>query len=232
MSLIFHCEPGTKHTDHMKTFYILFTLSLAIISETNIYGQMIDYNRFGIETVNNQAPEGLKPGDTGPAFSGYDQKGKFTESKKILEKGPMVLFFYRGNWCPVCNKYLQNYQDSLAIIADQGFSVVAITPESIEYVETTVKMHNLSFIVIYDCMEKIMADYKVMFSVTDGYQKKLMSSNSTDLKKINGHPEAHLPVPATYIINSQGIVVATWFDPDYRKRASVKWMLQNLAKAL
>jgi peroxiredoxin len=216
----------------MKAFYILFTLSIALMSGTNTFGQAIDYSKFGIETKNKPVPGGLKPGDSAPAFSGYDQTGKFTESKKILEKGPMVMFFYRGNWCPVCNRYLQNYQDSLAIIADQGFSVVAITPESIEYVETTVKMHNLSFTVIYDCMEKIMADYKVMFSVTEEYQKKLMSTSSTDLKKVNGHPEAHLPVPATYIINSQGIIVAAWFDPDYRKRASVKWMLQNLGKAL
>jgi peroxiredoxin len=216
----------------MKTFYILLTISIGLMSGTTAFGQAIDYGRFGIETMNKPVPEGLKTGDSAPAFSGYDQTGKFTESKKILEKGPMVLFFYRGNWCPVCNRYLQNYQDSLAIIADQGFSVVAITPESIEYVETTVKMHNLSFTVIYDCMEKIMADYKVMFSVTEEYQKKLMSTSSTDLKKVNGHPEAHLPVPATYIINRQGIIVASWFDPDYRKRASVKWMLQNLGKAL
>jgi peroxiredoxin len=216
----------------MKTIHILLSIALTVIPEISLSGQGIDYNKFGIETINSQVPEGLKPGDNAPAFSGYDQTGKFTESKKILEKGPMVLFFYRGNWCPVCNRYLQNYQDSLAIIADQGFSLVAITPESIEYVETTVKMHNLSFTVIYDCMEKIMADYKVMFSVTDEYQKKLMSTSSTDLKKVNGHPEAHLPVPAAYIINRQGIIVASWFDPDYRKRASVKWMLQNLGKAL
>lgn len=217
----------------MKTIHFLFFLiAMALISGTYTNGQGIDYKKYGIETIEKQIPEGLKPGDTAPAFSGYDQKGTFTESRKILEKGPMVLFFYRGNWCPVCNRYLQNYQDSLGIIADQGVSVVAITPESIEYVETTVKMHNLSFTVIYDCMEKIMADYKVMFSVTEEYQKKLLSTTSTDLIKINGHPEAHLPVPATYIINGQGIIVAAWFDPDYRKRAPVKWMLQNLAKAL
>jgi len=215
----------------MKAKIIMFFF-LTLVTAATSSGQGIDYNKFGIETINSQVPEGLKPGDTAPAFSGYDQKGTFTESKKMLEKGPMVLFFYRGNWCPVCNRYLQNYQDSLAIIADQGFSLVAITPESIEYVETTVKMHNLSFTVIYDCMEKIMADFKVMFKVTEDYQKKLISSLSTDLKKVNGHPEAHLPVPATYIINSQGIIVAAWFDPDYKNRASVKWMLQNLAKAL
>jgi peroxiredoxin len=176
-------------------------------------------------------PAGLKEGDKAPAFSGYDQTGKSTESAKLLQNGPMVLFFYRGNWCPYCNKTLKNYSDSLKIITDQGFSVVAITPESIENVETTVKMNNISYTVIYDCQEKIMSDFGVMFRVTDEYKDKLKAKN-IDLVKFNGRPEAHLPVPATYIINREGIIVAAWFDPDYRHRAPVTWMLRNLGKAL
>ena len=60
---------------------------------------------------------------------------------------------------------MNSYQDSLKIITDQGFNVVAITPESIENVEQTVKFHNLTFRVIYDCQEKIMRDYDVMYNV-------------------------------------------------------------------
>ena len=117
-------------------------------------------------------PSGLKPGDIAPGFTGYDQKGKQVELKKLLEQGPVILFFYRGNWCPVCNRYLNNYQDSLKVLADQGFNVIAITPESIENVENTVKMHNLTFTVVYDCQEKIMKDYDVMFNVTKEYSDK------------------------------------------------------------
>jgi peroxiredoxin len=92
-------------------------------------------------------------------------------------------------------------------------------------------MNNISFTVIYDCQEKIMMDYDVMFDVSPGYQE-MLKQKDLDLVSINLHPEAHLPVPATYIINSQGIIVAAWFDPDYRKRASVSWIIQNLGKAL
>ena len=120
----------------------------------------------------------LKPGDKAPFFTGYDQFGKTVDLKMLLEKGPIVLFFYRGKWCPVCSRYLSNYQDSLNIITDQGFSVVAITPESIENVEQTVKMHKITFTVIYDCQEKIMKDFDVMFTVTKAYQDKILSSLS------------------------------------------------------
>ena len=113
----------------------------------------------------------LKPGDKAPDFTGYDQNRKQVQSKKILESGPMVLFFYRGKWCPVCSKYLNDYQDSLNILTGMGVNVVAITPESIENVEQTVKLHNLTFTVIYDCQEQIMKDYNVMFNVTKDYQE-------------------------------------------------------------
>jgi peroxiredoxin len=218
----------------MRLFHKKFLLLLIIVlAKTSTgQGQDINYPKFGIETRDSHIPQGLKVGDKAPDFTGYDQKGKMVESKKLLEKGPMVLFFYRGKWCPVCSKYLNNYQDSLNLITDQGFNFIAITPESIENVEQTVKLHNLLFTVIYDCQEKIMSDYDVMFTVTKAYQEKILKSLSIDIAKNNGRDDARLPVPATYIINRDGIIVAVQFDPDYHNRASVRWIIQNLGRAL
>jgi peroxiredoxin len=211
---------------------ILCLIAFGVLAMSSGLGQVTDYARFGMEVKDNHIPIGLKAGDKAPFFTGYDQFGKFVDSKKILEKGPLILFFYRGKWCQYCNRYLQNYQDSLNIITDQGFNVVAITPESIENVEQTVKFHNVTFTVIYDCQEKIMNDFDVMFNVTKAYQDKILSDMSTDIAKNNGREAARLPVPATFIINRQGIITAVQFDPDYRHRASIKWMLQNLSPAL
>jgi peroxiredoxin len=196
------------------------------------YGQDINYSSFGIETNGSKIPYGLKAGDKAPDFTGYDQKGKQVELKKILEQGPVILFFYRGKWSQICSRYLNNYQDSLKVLTDQGFNVVAITPESIENVEQTVKLHNLTFTVIYDCQEKIMKDYDVMFSVTKAYQEKIKSDISIDIAENNGRDEARLPVPATFIINKDGFIVAVQFDPDFMNRATVKWMLKNMGLAL
>jgi peroxiredoxin len=208
--------------------FIILAISLRTIS----YGQNVNYADFGIETKDNHIPAGLKAGDKAPDFTGYDQKGKQVELKKLLTQGPLILFFYRGNWCPICNRYLKGYQDSLKVLTDQGFNVVAITPESIENVENTVKLHGLTFTVIYDCQEKIMKDYDLMFDVTKAYQDKVKANHSIDIAQYNGRDVAHLPVPATYIINRDGIIVAVQFDPDYKNRASVKWMLKNLGLAL
>jgi peroxiredoxin len=210
---------------------ILFLNLILFLSLLAGYGQNIEYARFGIGT-DGHIPEGLKPGDNAPGFTGYDQKGKQVILKKLLEQGPVIMVFYRGNWCPVCNRYLNNYQDSLKVLSDMGFTVIAITPESIENVENTVKMHNLTFTVVYDCQEQIMKDYDVMFDVTKEYSDKIQSDLSSDIAAYNGREAARLPIPATFIINKDGIIVAVQFNPDYRNRASVKWMLQNLGRAL
>ena len=214
---------------HKKTILSLIAVLSLILSG---YGQGQDLLKFGIETKDSHIPAGLKSGDKAPEFTGYDQTGKQVELKKLLGNGPIILFFYRGKWCPVCSRYLNNYQDSLKVLTDQGFNVIAITPESIENVEQTVKLHKLTFTVIYDCQEKIMKDYDVMFSVSKAYQDEILSEFSIDIAKNNGRDTAHLPVPATYIINRDGIIVAVQFDLDYKKRASVKWMLKNLGLAL
>jgi peroxiredoxin len=77
-----------------------------------------------------------------------------------------------------------------------------------------------------------MKDYDVMYSVTKDYQDKIKSSSSIDIALNNGRDSARLPVPATYIINKDGIIVAVQFDPDYTNRATVKWMLKNMGLAL
>jgi peroxiredoxin len=215
-----------------KNVYSFFLITILILFSGTLNSQNINYPKYGMESEGHHIPSGLKVGDKAPDFTGYDQKGKQITLSKLLEQGPAIMFFYRGKWCPVCSRYLNSYQDSLKVLTDQGFSVVAITPESIENVEQTVKVHNLTFTVIYDCQEKIMADYDVMFDVTNAYQEKIKSAFSISIAENNGRDSARLPVPATYIINREGFIVAVQFDPDYKNRATVKWMMQNLGKAL
>jgi peroxiredoxin len=210
----------------------LFLLFLGLILVFPVYGQETDYSKFGIDISDGHIPSGLTPGDKAPAFAGYDQAGTQTELKNLIVKGPVVLFFYRGKWSAECSRYLNNLQDSVNIISDLGATLVAITPESIENVEQTVKFHNITFRVIYDCMEKIMEDYGLMYNVTKAYQEKIKTTLSIDIATNNGREAAHLPVTATYIISTYGMITAAYVEPDFSKRASVNWIIKNLASAL
>ena len=79
----------------MRNCFLLIVFAFSLMSAS--YGQDINYSKFGIETNDSNIPHGLKAGDKAPDFTGYDQKGKQVELKKLLEQGPMILFFYRVN---------------------------------------------------------------------------------------------------------------------------------------
>lgn len=172
-------------------------------------------------------PEGLKTGEKAPQFEATDNTGKHFNLKKQLEKGDVVIIFYRGQWCPFCNKELNRLNDSLSLITAKGASVIAISPETTGNVEKTVEKTHATFPIISDSLMSIMKLYKVNFAVDEGTQKKYLEYG-IDFSTANGSNGANLPVPATYIVGKDGRVKFTFFNPDYRVRPSVKELLDHL----
>ena len=209
----------------MKRIVLFASLLFAFCT---IYGQNESMNQFGIETSKRSAPKGIEEGEQAPGFQAVDQNGTPFQLSNVLNEGPVVLFFYRGYWCPVCNQYLQNYADSLSLLTERGARVIAITPETKENIRKTQNKNNINIRIISDKKGTIMKKYGVAFHVTDGYQKKIKNMLSADIAKTNNQTDAQLPVPATYIINKEQTIVARQFDVNYKKRASIQWMLKHL----
>ena len=172
-------------------------------------------------------PEGLKVGDKAPEFAAKDQSGRVVSLKEALKRGPVVMLFYRGQWCPFCNKQLSHYSDSLALISAKGATVLAITPETGENVKKTVEKAKANFPVLEDEGLTIMKLYKVNFAVDEKTITKY-KGYGIDFENANGSNGANLPVPATYIIGKDGKIKYVFFNTDYRKRASVQDILNNL----
>jgi peroxiredoxin len=172
-------------------------------------------------------PTGLKVGDDAPDFTAKNQSGKEVQLKKLLKKGDVVVLFYRGQWCPYCNKQLSKVNDSLAMITAKGATVLAITPEVEENIAKTVTKTKASFDILEDKGLAIMKDYKVSFAVDEKTIEKY-KGYGIDFDKANGANGANLPVPATYIISKEGKIKYVFFNTDYSKRASVKDILENL----
>lgn len=103
-----------------------------------------------------------------------------------------------------------------------GASVVAVAPQTAEYQERTVVKNNLSITVISDSSQTIMKQYDVAYDVNESYQKQI----GVNLTQING--QAVLPVPATYIIGEDGIIIKRFFNPDFKNRASIAEIAQVL----
>jgi peroxiredoxin len=179
------------------------------------------------QTATITSAQSLKIGDKAPDFTAKDQNGKVISLKEVLKKGPAIIVFYRGQWCPYCNKQLKNLNDSLSFLTEKGATVLSITPETAENVQKTVTKTKASFAVLEDKGLAIMNSYKVSFAVDENTITKY-KKYGIDFEKANGENGANLPVPATYIIEKDGKIKYAFFNPDYSKRASVKDIITNL----
>lgn len=174
-----------------------------------------------------EAPEGLFIDSKAPDFRAKDQNGNEVRLKDLLKKGKVVLVFYRGQWCPYCNKELSRLNDSIQLIRDKGATVVAVSPEQPENIAKTVEKTKAEYPVLYDEGLKIMKAYDVEFEVPENTLTRYRNSG-LDIEKNNGANGKYLPVPAVYIIDMEQTITYRFFDPDYKKRPSVKELLENL----
>ncbi|MFD2863620.1 peroxiredoxin family protein [Mucilaginibacter antarcticus] len=174
------------------------------------------------------AQAGLKAGDKAPAFVAKDNTGKELDLKKLLKSNKsVVLFFYRGQWCPYCNKHIQQLQDSLQLLTAKGAYVIGVTPETDENIAKTVGKTKASFSMVSDKGYAIMKAYDVNY-VMEQAQVNKYKGYGIDLEANNGNTDHMLPVPATYVIGKDGKLTYVHFNKDYSKRASIKTLLSVL----
>lgn len=174
-----------------------------------------------------EAPEGLFINSKAADFKARDQHGNEVRLKDLLKKGKVVLVFYRGEWCPYCNKHLQKLEDSLSLIKEKGATLVAVSPELPANIMKTVEKTKAGYSILYDEGLKIMKAYEVEYEVPENTLKRYRSAG-IKLNENNGKNGNYLPVPATYIIDKDFSITYRFFDPDYKKRPSVKEILDNL----
>lgn len=174
------------------------------------------------------AQEPLKIGDKAPLFSLKDNNGKLIDLKSILkEHKSIVLFFYRGQWCPFCNKHIKNLQDSLQVLTAKGAYVIGVSPETVAGIDKTISKTKASFSIISDRNYSVMTAYKVNYVMEPGLADRY-KKGGLDIAMANGQTDYVLPVPATYIIDKAGKIKFVFFDKDYKKRPAVSVLEANL----
>ena len=172
--------------------------------------------------------KGLQAGDVVPGFTAMDQHDVEYELNKLLKKSPVVLIFIRGQWCPVCTKHITRIQDSLPFIYQKGASVAVVSPEKPEFLKKTIEKTGAEFTLLYDEGYKISDAFNVTFLPDSATRAIYNSKLSAKLKESHSDDSERLPIPATFIIGQNSKIKWRHFDPDYKKRASVKDILNNL----
>jgi peroxiredoxin len=177
--------------------------------------------------ISNDAPTGLNIGEIAPDFSAKNQHNKDVNLKELLKSGNVVLLFYRGEWCPFCNKQLKELEDSMSFISAKGANIVAITPEKQENISKTIEKTKATFNIVSDENLQIMKAYKVAFELDEKTTEKY-KGYGVNLSERNGSNGNNLPVPALYVINKEGKITYRYFDTNYKNRTSVKEILKHL----
>jgi peroxiredoxin len=159
--------------------------------------------------LGDKAPDFILPDALGNPVSLYDE----------LAKGPVILTWYRGSWCPYCNLQLHDYQKSLADIQAAGAQLMAVSPELSDSALTWKEKNELEFIVLSDVGNKVAREYGVVYRIPKGIEAGYMAGARTDLTQYNGDDSLELPLAVTYVIGTDGTVEYAFVDADYRKRA-------------
>jgi peroxiredoxin len=172
---------------------------------------------------------GLGVGDQAPEFALPDQLGQVVSLGEQLAHGPVVLVFYRGEWCPYCNLTLRALQLELEAIRVQGAQLVAVSPQTPDNALTLTEKHGLEFPVLSDASQATIAAYGLRYAVPASLQDLYLKFGN-DVREQNADGSWNLPVPATFILDRRGTIRARFVEMDFTKRMEPADVVSALAE--
>lgn len=164
-----------------------------------------------------QAERAIKAGDTAPTFVLNDPDGNTVSLKDLLAKGPVVVSFYRGACCPYCNLELQALEAAAEGIRSRGATLVAISMQGAAQSRKSQRDNKLGFPILIDQGGELAKQFGLRWTLQP-YVKDVFKSFNVDLPAIHGDGQWNLPMPARYVVDTDGTVAYAEVNPDYTRR--------------
>lgn len=179
-----------------------------------------------------------KAGDKIENFSLKNKEGLTKELSDYLKKGPVILTFYRGIWCPYCNLQLASYNKNLDKFKELGANLVALTPEGKDSKEALLQsslpqeakdqaVSHTDFDVLHDKNNEIAKKFGLTFTLPTAHIELLKMMN-LDIEKANEDNSMTFSDPATYIIDKDFTIKWAFIPNNYRKRANPEEIIAAL----
>lgn len=169
----------------------------------------------------------IKPGDALPQFSLPDATGRSVSSADLLAESPLLITFYRGEWCPYCNLALVGLQQHVPTYHKLGAQFVAISPELANPSLSLIQKHNLDFPVLSDIGNAYARQLGIVFKQDDSLRQPY-ATLGIDFKERQGNDNFEVPVPISLLVGKDGIVKNVYVDPDFTKRlepeTAIEWI--------
>jgi len=154
--------------------------------------------------------QAVRAGEKAPLFRLRSDTGDFVALSEALGSGPVVVSFFRGGWCPFCRLELRALAEAHSEIKRLGATLIGLSPlpNANSY---------SSFLILMDTGCRIAARYRIAFTVPPQFRPAYLALGYPgSLEK--GPPRWVLPLPATYVIDRNGIVLLSYVDADYTTR--------------
>jgi peroxiredoxin len=188
-----------------------------------IEAKMGELERTGIE---GRGP-GL--GERAPDFVLPNAEGERVRLGELLGYGPVVLSFYRGSWCPFCNLELRALQEYMPRFQELGAQLVAVSPQTPDHSLATAEQDEITFEVLSDSGNQVARQFGLVFTLPEEL-RPIYQTYGIDLPAHNGDASFELPVPATYVIDTEGVIRYAFVNADYRRRAEPEEILAALTR--
>lgn len=176
-----------------------------------------------------QAERARRVGARAPELALPDAHGAVVRSADLLRNGPLVLTFYRGVWCPYCNLDLQAIEEAANGIRALGASLVAISPQIAPNLRKSEVENALSFPILSDRGNTLANEFGLRFRLPDDLID-IYKGFGIDLTIGNGEDSWTLPMPARYVIRTDGVIAYAEVNPDYTRRPDPSELLPILRR--
>jgi peroxiredoxin len=173
------------------------------------------------------AKSALQVGTKAPDFALPDTQGTTVTLSSLLAKGPAVVTFYRGGWCPFCDLQLRAYQSVLPEVRRLGGELVAISAQTVDYALSDVEKKQLTFPVLHDAHNRVSREYGLVFALSDP-MKQLQTGFGNPIPQFNGDDSWELAIPGTFVIDRERVVRLAHVDPNYLVRLEPEAILDAL----
>src|SRR6266852_5028343 len=164
------------------------------------------------------AGRALKVGDVMPSFLPPNAGGRLVFYDDLLRQGPLVVNFFRGNWCPYCRVTLEALETVLPTIEGAGGHLVALTPDTGSHFAETKRRHGLSYEILSDVDGAVGLQFGVLFRAPDRY-RELLAGLGINLEERHGNAGWFIPIPATFVVDQSGVVRYAFVNVDFTRRA-------------
>jgi peroxiredoxin len=173
-------------------------------------------------------PEDVSPlliGENIPAIHMPDAMGNDFDLNSAIARQPTLLIFYRGGWCPYCNKQLSGLQEIENELKKIGYQIIAISTDSPDNLKVSATKNKLDYILLSDADLNVSKQFGLAYKAPVAYDKLLpASSGGKNIDKL-------LPVPSVFIISKKGNIRFEYINVDFKQRINPD-LLKAVAQAV